>query len=231
MRQFRSIGVIVLVCAFFFIAMLQALKKYNGNFSGFLHISEQFAARNPFLNRNEDILNSLLLVRDTGYDGQFYYSMCFDPLLRSFTEDPVFFKNVVDIIPYRYTRIGYSLFTSIISNQINFPGTMVLALLFFGGFVYRINVWMILPRKLAKGLADIFRARGLFHAQNGVVIFVLIGRGRHRVWRCIVSKLKDPERQRLGLRHSNSKGRTLAAPPKSYESSIQFVVSVLANFY
>lgn len=131
MCQFRSIGVIVLVCAFFFIAMLQALKKYNGNFSGFLHISEQFAARNPFLNRNEDILNSLRLVRDTGYDGQLYYSMCFDPLLRSYKKDPVFYKNVVDVIPYRYTRIGYSLLTSIISNQINFPGTMVLALLFF----------------------------------------------------------------------------------------------------
>src|SRR5205085_8935874 len=92
--------------AFFASAMLQALSTYGGNYSGFLHLSREVAARAPFLQERPDLARSLI-VYDAGYDGQFMYLMAFDPFLRRFANRPEGYRAWVDNPPYRYGRIGF----------------------------------------------------------------------------------------------------------------------------
>jgi hypothetical protein len=101
--------------AFFASAMLQALAAYSGNYSGFLHVSREVAARAPFLQERPELARSLI-VYDAGYDGQFMYLMAFDPFLRRFSDRPQTYRAVVDNPPYRYGRIGFSLLTDLVSG-------------------------------------------------------------------------------------------------------------------
>ena len=101
---------------FFASAMLQMLATYGGNYSGFLHLSRDVAARAPFLRERPDLGRSLI-VYPAGYDGQFMYLMAFDPFLQRFTDRPQEYRAVVDAPPYRYGRIGFSLLTAVVSAQ------------------------------------------------------------------------------------------------------------------
>jgi hypothetical protein len=93
--------------AFFASAMLQTLPAYDGNYSGFLHLSRDVAAATPFLQERPALARSLI-VYDAGYDGQFMYLMTFDPLLRRFAARPQAYRAFIDHPPYRYGRIGFS---------------------------------------------------------------------------------------------------------------------------
>jgi hypothetical protein len=95
---------------FFASMMLQTLSSYQGNYSGFLHISRDTAATAPVLLERPVLIRSLV-VYDAGYDGQFMYLMAFDPFLSRFKDEPAAYRRVVDNPPYRYGRIGLSLLT------------------------------------------------------------------------------------------------------------------------
>ena len=112
--------------AFFASAMLQTLAVYGGNYSGFLHLSREVAARAPFLQERPELGRSLI-VYDAGYDGQFMYLMAFDPFLRRFADRPEAYRAFVDNPPYRYGRIGFSLLTDVVSagQPERFPAAMM----------------------------------------------------------------------------------------------------------
>ena len=52
--------------------MLRQLSEYDGNFSGFLHISKKFLGRNYILGEHPEIRRDLIKVDGNGYDGQFF---------------------------------------------------------------------------------------------------------------------------------------------------------------
>jgi hypothetical protein len=112
--------------AFFASAMLQTLAAFGGNYSGFLHLSRDVAARAPFLEERPDLARSLI-VYDAGYDGQFMYLIAFDPFLRRFADRPQAYRAFVDNPPYRYGRIGFSLLTDLMSagRPERYPATMI----------------------------------------------------------------------------------------------------------
>jgi hypothetical protein len=115
-----------LSAAFFASAMLQLLANYQGNYSGFLHLSRGLAARAPFLAERPDLTRTLIQY-DLGYDGEFMYLMAFDPFLNRFSAEPQRYRDVVDAPPYRYGRIGFSLLTRALSSgrAERFPASMM----------------------------------------------------------------------------------------------------------
>jgi hypothetical protein len=125
-RKLIIAGAGLLSLCFFGSAMLQTLSDYRGNYSGFLHITHTVAARAPFLRDRPDLVQRLTLY-DDGYDGQFMYLMAFDPLLQRFRDAPERYREVVDLPPYRYGRIGYSLLTKVVSgaDASRYPPTML----------------------------------------------------------------------------------------------------------
>lgn len=90
---------------------------YQGNVSGFLHISQEAFDRNPVLPDRAAIRPTLFLEATGGYDGQFVYFMTFDPLLRKFHENPGVYSLVVDAPPYRWARIGLSALTRLLAGS------------------------------------------------------------------------------------------------------------------
>ena len=119
----RRFIVAAIVAAIFATAMRARLADaYDGNYSGFLTVSRSSFDANPLVNARQDIRNSLRLA-ENGYDGQFMYYMTFDPLLRTFGRDPAQYGLVVDNVPYRFGRIGFSLLTRIIAGK----GSTILA--------------------------------------------------------------------------------------------------------
>lgn len=89
----------------------QLASDHGGNYSGFLYISRAAFDGNPLMHGRDDIRRSLVLVDHGGYDGQFSYFCAFDPFMRSFAHDPRQYRSVVDAVPYRYGRIGFSVLT------------------------------------------------------------------------------------------------------------------------
>ena len=116
---------------FFYAFMLSTLESFGGNYSGFLRLRERRVDRIPFL--TDEILQTLILRKEGGYDGQWYYYITFDPFLNLYSDEPEIYDDIIDAPPYRYTRIGYPLLTRLFSggNPLNFPRTMVLLILFF----------------------------------------------------------------------------------------------------
>jgi hypothetical protein len=104
----------VLACLFFFSAMWQVRATYDGNYSGFVHLTRAVAARAPFLSSSPELLPSLILY-DYGYDAQFMYLMAFDPFLRQFDHAPERYREFLDLPAYRYGRIGFSVLTKLFS--------------------------------------------------------------------------------------------------------------------
>jgi hypothetical protein len=116
----------LVAAGFYLSAMVQALERFDGNYSGFLHIQRAVAERAPFLVERPDLVRDLILD-EHGYDGQFMYLMAFDPLLLRFADRPQEYRNVVDFPPYRYGRIGYSLLVKLFSGDEprRYPATMI----------------------------------------------------------------------------------------------------------
>jgi hypothetical protein len=101
--------------AFFGSALLQTSAAFGWNYSGFLHLDRNVAARAPYLVERPDLARSLVTY-DAGYDGQFMYLMAFDPLLRRFADRPAEYAAFIDSPPYRYGRIGFSALTALVSG-------------------------------------------------------------------------------------------------------------------
>src|SRR6185437_6690339 len=76
--------------------MLRQLSEYNGNFSGFLHISKKFLGRNYILGEHPEIRRDLIKVDGNGYDGQFFYFIAWDPLMKVYHFAPGADKIVDD---------------------------------------------------------------------------------------------------------------------------------------
>jgi hypothetical protein len=136
-----------LTATFFASAVLQTLARYDGNYSGLLHIARDFAQRAPFLQERPALARSLFQY-DFGYDGQFAYMMAFDPFLTRFSQQPQRYRDVVDLPPYRYGRVGFSVLTRWLAagRPEYFPATMV---------------WLIVGAQFVLGwsLASIARSR------------------------------------------------------------------------
>lgn len=134
-----AVGVTVLA-AFATVMTVQLRDSYNGNYSGFLLVSERLFDANPLLRNRDDVRSNLVLRTDGGYDGQFAYFAAFDPLMRAFRNDPIQYRSVVDAVPYRYGRIGFSLLVRLFAGNRwrRYPATMmglILAALFVSAFV------------------------------------------------------------------------------------------------
>jgi hypothetical protein len=150
-----------IVFLFFLGSMLHTLREYHGNYSGFLRISQEMAAKNPFLKSNPKLLNQLMIVNDSGYDGALFYSMTFDPFTTKLNNTHEY-ENVVAAPVFRYRRILFVWITHFVSfgNPYSFPKTMVYLLLFshfvgsvllaktfrfFGKSPYLGLLWILIP--------------------------------------------------------------------------------------
>lgn len=111
---------------FWFGAVQQADRYYQGQLSGLLRVSHNFFDKSPFAGR-EDVEASLVFAPGNGYDGQYFYLMTFDPFVSTFRHEPQRYVDFIDFPPYRYGRIGFSLLTKVFSgdNPVRYPVTMV----------------------------------------------------------------------------------------------------------
>ena len=98
-------------------------RDYHGNYSGFIQLSRDRYDDNPLVMDRPQIRQTLILLDNGGYDGQFMYYMTFDPFLRQFDS----YRRVVDYPPYRFGRIGFPLLIKLFSGDRWrwFPVTMV----------------------------------------------------------------------------------------------------------
>src|SRR5438093_8600728 len=97
----------LVAAAFFASTAWHALALYEGNYTGFFHMSRRIADRAPMLHEGSQLWRSILTA-DEGYDGQFMYLMAFDPLLARYKDRPQTYGTFIDLPPYRYRRIGFS---------------------------------------------------------------------------------------------------------------------------
>jgi hypothetical protein len=127
----KPILVAIIVGLIFTGGMIMKLDEYDGNFSGFLNISKKFLGRNELLFADSEIRRELIRVDGNGYDGQFFYFIAFDPLLRVYhiTADPN--ERPIDIPVFRYRRIAYPVLAKIFSfnNPHYYPIAMVLLII------------------------------------------------------------------------------------------------------
>jgi len=138
----RSIIVALLVVATFATVIHAELKRFDGNVSGLLLISQRAFESNPIIDEPDRLRDGLILQDNAGYDGQFMYYMAFDPLLLKLRQTPVKYRDVVDAPLYRFGRIGFSLLTRLLSNDPSrFPGTMLSILLVaVGGLAFALSM-------------------------------------------------------------------------------------------
>jgi hypothetical protein len=100
---------------------------YNGNYSGFIHLSKAFVDRHPLLQQRQDIRQTLVVDDGGGYDAQFTYFAVFDPFMTRHRDAPGRYGGYIDAPPYRFGRIGFILLTKAFSlDQWRlYPATMV----------------------------------------------------------------------------------------------------------
>lgn len=125
-RTARSVATIITIFIFYLISMIYLLvARYDSNYSGFLHISAQRLEINPLI-QDAELTEKLILLNDTGYDGQLFYFMAYDPFLTQI-EDAEEYKKVVDVPVFRFRRIGFVVATHFFSFGIPefFPVTMI----------------------------------------------------------------------------------------------------------
>lgn len=125
-----TVAVLVAVIVFAAYARLvqhQARDRYDGNYSGFLHVSSRRFNADPMLKKRQDIRRALILGDGGGYDAQFMYLESFDPLLREYQAHPKTYRRFIDNPPYRYGRIGFTWLTKLFSGDRWqwYPATMV----------------------------------------------------------------------------------------------------------
>lgn len=100
-------GVALVVTFTYSLVVRYSVNEFAGNYSGLIRISEAGFDRSPLLRDRHDVRDSLALLPNEGYDGQFMYFAMFDPLLRHFRDDPHRYREVVDTPPYRFGRVGF----------------------------------------------------------------------------------------------------------------------------
>ncbi len=90
--------------------------------SSFKHVNADY-----FHYYRENPLRDSLIISPSGYDGQFFYLIAFDPLLRKFRDQPKKYYQFIDEPAYRLSRIGFPLmihFFSLGKAEL-FPKTMM----------------------------------------------------------------------------------------------------------
>src|SRR5262245_29697205 len=134
--HFKAILVSVIVIIILTGGMLHQLAEYDGNFSGFLHISKKYLGRNDILMEHPEIRRELIKVDGNGYDGQFFYFITWDPLMKEYHFAPGA-EKIVDDPVFRYRRIAFPLLTKLFSlNQpYLYPMVMMLFLIAGGGIL------------------------------------------------------------------------------------------------
>ena len=113
------------------VATARVHDSYHDNYSGLLLISRRIFDANPLFLSRPEVRQTLEFDEGGGYDGQFFYYATFDPFLRAFRHDLTRYRGVVDVAPYRYGRIGYSLLTIVFSGGKwqRFPVVMIALLM------------------------------------------------------------------------------------------------------
>jgi hypothetical protein len=139
---------VVAVALCFGLILADAIRDAAGNESALLHFSRRFADGAPMLAERPELRRSLV-VKEEGYDGQFYYYMAFDPLLRRFAADPSTYRAYIDNPPYRYGRIAFSALVWVVSlgRPDRFPSVMVWLLPLANGVVALFVGFWILRRR------------------------------------------------------------------------------------
>lgn len=138
-RQLKKSQVLIPVIIFlvFLSYTLYIVEKFHkNNFTGMTWLRNKYFDKVPL--REIPIPTKDLIVKNQGYDTQFYYYIAFDPLLRKLRQ-PILYRGFIDSPRYRYSRIGFPLLINAFSLGIKeiFPETMVLLVLFshlFGAF-------------------------------------------------------------------------------------------------
>ncbi len=152
------------------------VERYHGNYSGFLQLSRERFDNSPLMwDRPGAVRRSLLLIDGPGYDGQFMYYETFDPFLRTFGYRPFTYRSIVDAPTYRYGRIGFSLFTKVVSldRWRRYPASMV---------------WLTIAGVCVTALfLSAIAARHGAHPLWGLVVIVVPG-----FWHSLFASLPEP---------------------------------------
>jgi hypothetical protein len=130
-----AVTVTVVVALAYGAVVREALREFDGNYSGLLRVSEEGFDRSPLFTGLDDLRASLILQPDEGYDGQFFYFAMFDPLMREFRSTPEQYRKVADAAPYRFGRIGFPLLARAVAGQRWNSYPFVMVLLVMGGVV------------------------------------------------------------------------------------------------
>jgi len=134
-KNFKPVLAAAIVAIILTGGMLSQLIEYDGNFSGFLNISRKFLGRNYVLGEHPEIRRDLIKVEGNGYDGQFFYFITWDPLMKLYLFAPGA-DRIVDDPVFRYRRIAYPVLTKIFSlNQPYLFPTVMMILLIAGGTI------------------------------------------------------------------------------------------------
>jgi hypothetical protein len=123
----RTIGVGLIVgTVFWSFTSHRIVDQHAGNTSGQLVLSHRFFDKSPMA-ADKALEQTLLFTDSNGYDGQFFYYIAFDPFLVTFRDQPARYNDYIDLPPYRYGRIGFSVLARWVSanNPARYPGTMV----------------------------------------------------------------------------------------------------------
>lgn len=96
-------------------AVIRIIDKARGRNTYFGHVCADFFHYPSVPLRSSPLLKSRLIVRGSGYDGQFFYFIAQDPWLKRFRDDPTRYRLFLDDPAYRYGRIGYPLLLNILS--------------------------------------------------------------------------------------------------------------------
>lgn len=112
-------------------AVIRIADNARGKNTYFGHLCADFFHYPSVPLRSSPLLKSRLIVRGSGYDGQFFYFIAQDPWLKRFRDDPTRYRLFLDDPAYRYGRIGYPLLLNILScgNPRNIPRSALFLIL------------------------------------------------------------------------------------------------------
>lgn len=147
----KSILIIFIVFILYFLSCWKFASFFEQNFSGFACVGDKFQPTQIVDN------NIYILKNCMGYDGQFFYFICFDPFIKSNI------YKYLDVPAYRYQRILYPLLAKIIAlnNKTYFKYSLILVNIFsviIGTYFiilllkqYNLNLWFALCYGLISG--------------------------------------------------------------------------------
>jgi hypothetical protein len=133
---FKPVLISLIVLVMLTGGMLNHLSYHKGNFSGFLHISRKFLGRNFIVGQHPDVRRELIKVDGNGYDGQWFYFIAWDPLMKEYHFAPGV-EKIIDDPVFRYRRITYPILTKIFSfdQPYLYPMVMIFLLIASGAIL------------------------------------------------------------------------------------------------